>query len=117
VKGRIELKGMEFHSYHGCLPHERRDGARYLVDFSCIIDITAAAETDVLEDTLDYGEIYQLVSKEMSIPSNLLEHVAARVAKTVKSAFPSIESLSVTVSKEHPPVDGPVAWSSVTVEL
>lgn len=117
MKGRIELRDMEFHSFHGCLPQERRDGARYHVDFSCVCDITDAADSDQLEDTLDYGAVYEIVSRQMSIPSNLLEHVAARIARAVRAAFPGIESLSITVSKEHPPVDGPVAWSSVTVEL
>lgn len=116
MNGIIELTGMEFYAYHGCLPSERREGARYLVDFSCGYDITAAAESDRLEDTLDYSEIYNIVAREMSVPSNLLENVAARIVGAIRRAHPELGEFSVKVSKECPPVDGNAAWSSVTVQ-
>lgn len=31
--GIIELEGMEFHAYHGCLEKERREGNTFIVDF------------------------------------------------------------------------------------
>lgn len=108
---------MEFHSYHGCLPQERLEGARYLVDFACEYDISAAAESDNLEDTLNYGTVYKIVAREMAVPSNLLEHVAARIATSIRNTFPEAGVISVKVSKEHPPVNGPAAWSSVSVEI
>ena len=61
MKGVIELTGMKFHAFHGCLPEERIAGAGYLVDFSCEYDISAAAESDCLADTLDYGAVYDIV--------------------------------------------------------
>lgn len=116
MKGTIELSGMEFHAYHGCLESERLNGARYLVDFRCEYDITRAAFTDSLSDTLDYSEIYEIVARQMFVPSNLLEHVAARIADAIAAAHPEILSFSVKVSKENPPVSGKAAWSSVTID-
>jgi len=117
MKGLIELSGMEFHAFHGCLPEERRDGARYLVDFSCSCEIGPAAESDDLADTLDYSAVYDIISREMSVPSNLLEHVCGRIVASIRSAFPQITGMKLKLSKEHPPVGGPVEWSSVTVEI
>lgn len=117
MKGTIEIQGMEFHSYHGCLPEERRKGARYLVDFSCTLDMDKASRSDALEDTLDYSAVYRIVATQMAEPSNLLEHVAGRIARAVKKEFPSIGGIRVKVSKQHPPVGGETAWASVSVEL
>lgn len=116
MTGTIELTGMEFHSYHGCLESERREGARYLVDFSCRYDISRAVESDSLADTLDYGDIYELVAAQMAVPSNLLEHVAGRIVAAIRAAHPELESFRIRVSKENPPVSGPAAWSSVTID-
>ena len=60
--GTIELEGMEFHSHHGCLEHERREGNLFTVDFKARLDLGKAAETDSLEDTLDYGRIYDIIA-------------------------------------------------------
>lgn len=114
--GTIELLGMEFHSYHGCLENERREGARYLVDFSCRYDISRAVVSDNLSDTLDYGDIYDIVADQMSVPSNLLENVAGRIVGAIRAAHPEILSFKVKVSKQNPPVNGPAAFSSVTIE-
>ena len=116
MNGIIELSGMKFHAFHGCLPRERERGAEYLVDFKCRLDIAAAAASDNLEDTLDYGRIYSLVSARMAVPSNLLEKVASDIADSIQSEFPRIQWFSVRVAKLNPPTDGPCEYSAVTVE-
>ena len=113
MKGRVELLGMEFHAFHGCLPEERRDGARYLVDFSADYDMSAASRSDCLEDAADYSQVYEIVRREMAVPSNLLENVAGRILEAVAERFPELERVSVSVAKEHPPVGGPAAWARV----
>ena len=115
MKGTISLLGMEFHAFHGCLLKERRDGNLFTVDFECEYEIGPAFLTDSLGDTLDYGEIYDIVASEMAVPSNLLEHVAGRIVSAVCRVHPEIEHLSVKVSKRNPPVGGDTTWSSVTV--
>ena len=113
--GIIELEGMEFKAYHGCLPQEKVRGNNFIVDFRGEIDLSAAVESDNLEDTLNYADIYDIVSEEMSIPSELLENVAGRIVKSIAARFPQLESFSIRVSKSKPPVDGIVQWSRVTL--
>ena len=113
--GIIELEDMRFWAYHGCLENERRDGNLFLVDFRGEMDLRKAAESDVLEDTVNYGEIYDVVKAEMSRPSDLLEHVAGRIIKGIAEKFPEFVRFSIRVSKRRPPVDGPVKWSRVTL--
>lgn len=117
IDGTIELNGMRFHSYHGCLPEERRDGAEYVVDFKCRRDIWDAVRYDQLSDTVDYSRVYDIVATEMAVPSNLLEHVAGRIADSLQHAFPDLEHFSIKVTKLNPPTAGPSDSSSVTIEI
>ena len=114
--GTISLDAMQFIANHGVLPEERHDGNLFLVDFKCRYNIAAAIKSDALKDTLDYGHIHAIVAEEMAIPSDLLEHVAGRIAKRIASEHPDILWFEVTVSKQNPPVNGRAEWSRVTME-
>ena len=113
--GLIELEGMEFKAYHGVLEQEKVRGNEFVVDFRGELDLSAAAESDNLNDTLNYADIYDIVADEMSIPSELLENVAGRIMKAIEAKFPQLVSFSVRVSKKRPPVDGVAQWSRVTL--
>ena len=115
--GIIELEGMRFWAFHGCLESERSKGNLFLVDFRGETDLRKAAESDALEDTVNYGEIYDAVKAEMDIPSDLLEHVAGRITKVLAAKFPQFVRFSVRVSKQMPPVEGIVNWSRVTLNF
>ena len=113
--GVIELEGMRFWARHGCLESERSNGNLFLVDFRGELDLSKAALSDRLEDTVNYGMIYELVKDEMEVPSDLLEHVAGRIMLRIEERFPEFERFSVRVSKRRPPVSGAVQWSRVTL--
>lgn len=117
MNGTIELTGMHFHAFHGCLPEERRNGAEYTVDFKCNFDMWNAVRYDKLSDTVDYSRIYDIIASEMAIPSNLIEHVAGRMADSIRYAFPELEHFSIKVTKHNPPTAGPSDSSSVTIEI
>lgn len=116
MKTKIELNGMEFYSYHGCLPEERRDGNVFSVDLCCEYDFSTASESDRIEDTLDYSVLYDIVAEQMARPSDLLENVAARILKAVHDACPVAGRTRVRVAKKNPPLAGKVAWSAVVIE-
>lgn len=113
--GIIELEGMEFHAYHGCLEKERREGNTFIVDFHAETELEKAVKTDELGKTIDYGRVYDIVAGQMAIPSNLLENVAGRILDAIRKEFDDVLFLKVRVSKNNPPVNGVCAWSRVTV--
>ena len=113
--GIIELEGMEFHAYHGCLESERLSGNLFTVDFRGETDLLKASESDALNDTVNYGAVYDIAKAEMAVPSDLLEHVAGRIVRRIAAEFPEFVRFTVRVSKKNPPVDGPVQWSRVTL--
>lgn len=115
-KYTIELSGMEFKAFHGCLEEERRNGNIFTVDFSGEADLSKAAESDDLSDTINYGIIHGLIAQEMAKPSNLLENIAGRIVKAIHERFPEFSEFKITVSKKNPPVPGVCEWSRVTIE-
>lgn len=114
--GTIELLGMHFKAYHGCLPEERTNGGDYVVDFRCSVNPENAIQTDDLADTIDYAKIYRIIADEMAIPSNLLEHVAGRIRDAVEAAFPDLEEFEISISKLTPPVGGPADAARVSIK-
>ena len=113
--GIIELEGMEFHAYHGCLEKERREGNTFIVDFHAETELEKAVKTDELGKAIDYGRVYDIVAGQMAIPSNLLENVAGRILDAIRKELDDVLFLKVRVSKKNPPVNGVCAWSRVTV--
>ena len=113
--GILELEGMEFRANHGCLERERIVGNDFVVDFRGEMDMSAAAESDNLEDAVNYALIYDVIADEIAKPSDLLEHVAGRIVKALEERFPEFISFSVRVSKRRPPVSGIVQWSRITL--
>src|SRR4030042_3154547 len=104
--GQILLENMEFYSYHGHSPEERKIGNRFLVSVSLDTDMQKPSESDHLKDALDYREVYETVKEEVQVPSNLLEHVAGRIVKSLRRKFSSIEKVTVKVTKLNPPLGG-----------
>ncbi|MCQ2170016.1 MAG: dihydroneopterin aldolase [Bacteroidales bacterium] len=113
---KLELKGMKFYAFHGCLPFERQSGAEYLVDFECYYDFGPAAGCDDLSQAIDLARVYALVAAQMQIPCKLIETVAVRIADSISAEFPQLERFSVKVCKLNPPVDGECLLSAATVE-
>ena len=115
MKAWIELSGMRFYAYHGCLESEKRLGNDFIVDFRCPCDIGKAGRSDCLVDTLNYSAVYAVVAREMRNPSNLLENVACRIADALAEEFPGLQHFDLTVSKKNPPVGGECEWARVSI--
>lgn len=113
--GLIQIENMEFYAYHGCYEEERVVGNRFIVDVQIETDLSRAAVTDSINDTLNYQMAYNTIKAEMSIKSHLLEHVAARILDKLYSTFSSIEKATVKVSKMNPPMGGEMERVSVTL--
>ena len=52
--GTIKLKNIRTYSYHGCLVEEGKIGSDYRIDLEVKTDLKLSAETDNLDDTVDY---------------------------------------------------------------
>jgi len=112
----IELKNMMFHARHGVLEQEKKVGNTFAVSLKLYVDLSIAGQSDRLEDTLNYAEVFEIVKKEMAVPSNLLEHVASRIIQAIRQAFPQIVKIQIRLAKLRPPVFGEMEEASVIIE-
>ena len=115
TQSHIVLNDLRFYAFHGVMPQERRVGGEYSVSLRVETDLSAAMESDQLEATLNYAELYEVVKREMQVPSNLLEHVAGRIAKAVMETFPQVSGLELTVVKLNPPMGADSQGAGVEV--
>lgn len=111
----IKLVDMQFYAYHGVLPQETRVGNNYVVNIDITADIVQACETDNVDDTVNYALVYNTVKTEMEQPSKLIEHVAMRIYKAIRSAFSQITSLEVRLAKNDPPICGEMKSAEVVI--
>lgn len=112
----IDIENMEFYAFHGCFAEESTIGTNFSVDLQAELDTSRAQQTDNIDDTVSYLDIYQTVKKEMSKPSHLLEHVSERIASAVLDEFPMLERVRVKVTKLNPPLGGKMKGVSLTIE-
>ena len=114
---RIFLNDVRIYAYHGVMPQERTVGGWYRVSVAVDYDFSRALETDDVADTLDYSKMLEVVKNEMNIPSNLVEHVAGRIGKSLFRSFPGVSSAEIRIIKENPPMGSDTAGAGVLLRL
>ena len=116
MSDQIFLTGIHGFGYHGLFEHERRDGQDFYVDVALTVDLTAASHSDLIEDTVNYGEITDLVFRNItSDPVNLIEKLAGRIAANILKAHVKVSAVTVTVHKPQAPVSAVLKDISVQV--
>jgi len=111
----IHLRGLEFFSYHGVLPEEQVLGQRFLIDIDLFSDLQRAGSSDQVEDTIHYGEVYQVIRTCVTEGRYLLiERLAEEIAQRVLREF-ACASVRVEVHKPQAPVPG--IFRDVSVEI
>lgn len=110
---RIELRGLTVRGHHGVFDRERRDGQEFVVDITVWIDLAAAAASDDLKDTYDYGQLAQNAAAIVAgPPRNLIETVSAEIAQGVMDDE-RVHAVEVVVHKPQAPI--PLSFSDVAV--
>lgn len=113
---KIYVNEMEFYGYHGVFPEETKLGQRFKVDLVIETDLSKAGSSDDLNDSINYGELFN-VCKEIveGKPFKLVEALAESITASVLQQFPSVEACTVKVIKPDPPIPG--HYKSVAVEI
>ncbi|WP_028400947.1 dihydroneopterin aldolase [Ectobacillus panaciterrae] len=113
---KIFVHDMEFYGYHGVFPEENKLGQRFKVDLTVELDLRKAGETDDLDQSVNYGELYHLCERIVEgKPYKLLESVAEKIASAILNEYPLIQSCTVKVIKPDPPIRG--HYREVAVEI
>jgi 7,8-dihydroneopterin aldolase/epimerase/oxygenase len=111
----IEIVGLSLFTHHGVTAAEREIGQRLVLDVRFDVGEPDALITDRVEDTVDYGEVCQviaLIAQQRSYKT--LERLCAVIADRLASQF-GADSVTVKASKPEPPIPLPVEEVSVEV--
>ena len=101
----LALTGLECWGHHGVFEHERREGQRFVIDLVLGIDTAAAAASDDLSATVDYGSLALSVKAAVEKdPVDLIETLTHRIAD-VCLLDGRVEWVRVTVHKPDAPID------------
>ncbi|QIV87205.1 2-amino-4-hydroxy-6-hydroxymethyldihydropteridine diphosphokinase [Glutamicibacter mishrai] len=113
---RISIYGISATGYHGVFDHEKRDGQKFIIDVVLHVDITRAAASDNVLDTVHYGEVSELVVEQIQAgPWDLIEKLGSEIADAILAAYPSVLQIDVVVHKPQAPI--PVPFTDVTISL
>lgn len=99
----------------GALPEEQARAQPMEVDLDVEIDLSRAGQTDVLDDTVDYGALCDVVERVAGTERfTLIERLATRLAEEVRRDG-RISAVTVAVRKLRPPVPHQLATSGVRI--
>lgn len=109
----ILLSGMRFEGVHGVSAEERQLPQLLEVDLEVGMDLSKAAATDDLADTVDYGQLVAVCRRVVEEGSQrLLEAVAGAIADEV-ARRPGVLGVTVRVRKPAVPIDVEMDFAQV----
>lgn len=114
---RIFINGLSLHAYHGVMAHEAKVGQSFTIDLDLAIDLSDAARSDRVVDTVSYDKVVQCASEVFCAQRyRLIEAAAGAVADAVLAKFPRVRSVNVTIHKPHAPIAATFSDVGVTLK-
>ena len=113
---QIKLQEMAFYGHHGIDSEENTLGQRFFIDVEMDLDLSGAGESDNIEDSVNYAEVFSLVqSIAEGTPCKLLERVAGKINEEILIRYSKVEEVATTVHKPSVPIHGILKDVSVTL--
>ena len=113
----ILLQGLQYHAFIGVGEQEQVVGNDYVLDLRLGYPFAAAMESDVVNDTLNYADVFNVVSEVMKQPSKLLEAVAGKIVKELCARYKRLESIDLKLVKRNPPMGADCDSTGVELHL
>ncbi len=111
----VELRGLSIYTHHGVTDAEQEIGQRLVIDVDFDVPDCDAVLTDRIEDTIDYGEVADIVAMAATERSyRTLERLGGVIAERLMERY-SCDSVRVRSAKPEPPL--PLAIEEVAVEV
>lgn len=113
----ILLQGLQYHAFIGVGEQEQVVGNDYVLDLRLGYPFVAAMESDVVDDTLNYADVFNVVSEVMKQPSKLLEAAAGKIVKELCARYKRLESIDLKLVKRNPPMGADCDSTGVELHL
>jgi len=111
----ILLEGMAFFGHTGFFDFEKAEGQPFLVDLTLFFRRLIATSTDQLEDTVDYGVVFETVRSIVEGKNfDLIERLAGEIIQAILEGFP-VDAVEVIIRKPKAPIQG--VFNSMAVRI
>ncbi len=115
MSDELSVTGIECFAHHGVFDFERRAGQTFVVDLVLGLDTRAAAASDDLAETVNYGTLVTGVKAAVERdPVDLIETVAQRIADECLLDS-RVEWARVTLHKPDAPIDATYSDVALTI--
>ncbi len=105
---RIDLKDMRFFGFYGLYPVEKKWITELSISLSLAFYANKKGGRFVLEDTIDYQEIYKVVAEVCAHPEGLIENIAQSILQALMENFDQLIAAEVQIAKK-PQLGGSVS--------
>lgn len=114
--GKIYIKDLVVFAYHGVLKEEKVLGQKFLISIDLSLDLTRAARSKNLTDTVSYADVVSFVETEFTRESfDLIETAADELARKILFNFDLVDDVKILVKKPWAPIHSPM--DTVAVEV
>jgi dihydroneopterin aldolase len=115
VSDRIVLRNIQLEGRHGWHEHEQEVPQPFEVDVELSLDLAPAGIADDLALTVDYGDVFEVVRRNVETASfRLLEALAEAIGREILAAFP-VEEVVIRVRKPAVDLGGPLDHAGVEI--
>ncbi|MDJ0697481.1 dihydroneopterin aldolase [Mastigocoleus sp. MO_188.B34] len=112
----IHLTEIRAYGYTGFLPEEQVLGQWFEVNTSLYLDVSTAAGTDDIKDTLDYRSVIDLIKHLVQTSKfALVEKLAVTIADSILQQSDRLTKVEVTLTKVAAPI--PDFGGKISIEV
>lgn len=112
----IYLTGIRAYGYTGYLPEEQVLGQWFEVDVKLWLNLSTSAETDAIEDTIDYRSVISIVQNFVKTSKfALVERLAGCIADSILDSGDLVKQVQVILSKPAAPI--PDFGGKISIEI
>ena len=101
----IELRGLQFYSFHGLYEEEKKVGGEFIVDAFAKFPAENHSLKSINE-TVNYAALFAIVRDEMNHRRELLETIAQSIAEKIYAKYGVIKEVEIRIEKKKAPIPG-----------
>lgn len=115
--GKIRINNMKVYTYNGALKEERVLGQTLEIDIELTLPLEKAGQSDDLNQTISYAEVYDKVTAYCTNHSfALIEALAAGIIECLVSGYRDVlQHVRIRIRKYHVPIAG--FFDNVEIEM
>lgn len=104
---------MRFISPIGFFPEEQILKNEFMVNISVSFEIETLEDTDELENTVDYSQLYEICDFYFKQEFKLIETVAHAILDKVVEKYPFLKEVRIKINKLNPPINAEIKNSFI----